>query len=723
MNEVRAKTKQNKQGKPFVKQLAAVTVVTFTTFAVAQPQAELQLEIEEVIVTAQKREQRAIDVPMSVSVVGGVVIDDLGIKNALDLSYRVPGLVVQEAVPGSQLYTMRGVGNVVGAFTLVGVYLDEADVTSADPNGQYDLSLYDLDRIEVLRGPQGTLYGAGSVGGTIRLITSKPQLDHFGGKGEISVFDQERGDAGYEFKAALNLPVVEDVFGLRLALNYHSWGGWVDQPAADRKDFNDNELANLRMRALWQINDRFDINGTLIVHRNEGGGMNIVNLRPNSESLYQSSIDPTLKTPYVDDYNHYNLTAVYEFNSFSFTSVTGFTDTERYRVGARKMIFESELIPGFPGSDVYEAYGRDETGSEVLTQELRLGSNGDGAINWTMGLYYRDADVDIESLGTRALGGQVISLDVPYSQTTENESWAVFGDVSYALNDRWELGIGARYFKNDQLSADLTYDTLQEASFDHLSPRAYLSFAATDDINVYANLAQGFRSGGFNAVIVETVGGPGTYDAEVVNSFELGTKMNLASGRLYTEFAVFYSEYTDMQARTTMPIVLVDMIANIGKAEIKGFEWSFTWKPNDKLTLGFNGSVIDTVVVETEEGSGTSHIPGDPLDQVADYGWSVFADYFFNWGANNPGFLRAGYNRQGPIHLTERSIGLLDPIGVSDTLGFLYANIGVRIGRTSVELFGRNLLDEDGISNPYEFGAIETQPRPRVIGIRVACEF
>jgi iron complex outermembrane receptor protein len=722
MNETKAKAKQKKQGKSFVKQLAVAVVAAFTTAAFAQPQSDVQIEIEEVIVTAQKREQRAIDVPMSITAVGGKVLEDLGIDNALGLSYRVPGLVVQEAVPGSQLYTLRGVGNAVGAFALVGVYLDEVDVVSANPSGQYDLSLYDLARVEVLRGPQGTLYGAGSVGGTIRLITNKPQLDRFGGKGEMSVFDQERGSTGYEFKAALNIPVVEDVFGLRFALNYHDWGGWIDQPAANREDFNDNEMANARVRALWQLNDHFDINGTLIVHRNEGGGMNIVNLRPNSKSLYQSFIDPALETPYVDDYNHYNITAVYDFDSFSLTSATGFTDTERYVAGARRFIFESELVPGFPGSDVYEANGRDEIGSKVLTQELRMDSKGDGALNWTVGLFYRDEDESVDSLGTRALGGTVISLDVPYSQAVDNKSWSVFGDISYAINDRWELGAGARYFKENQFFSDLTYNTHQRASFDHLSPRVYLSFGVTEDINVYASLAQGFRSGGFNAVIVETVGGPGTYGPEEVTSFELGTKMSLADGRLYTELAVFYSEYTDMQAWTTMPIVMVEMISNIGKAEIKGFEWSFAWQPTEKLALGFNGSIIDAVVVDIGEG-GMSHLPGDPLDQVADYGWSVFADYYFSWSADRPGFFHAGYNRQGPIHMTSRDLGLVQPVGVSNTLGFLYASIGVKIGRTSVELFGRNLLDEDGISNPYEHGSIETQPRPRVIGIRVAFDF
>jgi outer membrane receptor protein involved in Fe transport len=298
----------------------------------------------------------------------------------------------------------------------------------------------------------------------------------------------------------------------------------------------------------------------------------------------------------------------------------------------------------------------------------------------------------------------------------------VFGDISYVFSERWELGTGARYFDEDQFSEDLIYDTRRKASFDHLSPRIYLSYAATDAINVYVNLAQGFRSGGMNQAEVEAAGGSGTYKPEVVNSYELGTKMSLVDGRLYTEFVIFYSRYKDMQGWATMPVILMDMITNIGKARIQGFEWTLAWQATDGLSLGFNGAVIDAEVIDMGEG-GNSHIPGDPLDQVADYGWSVYADYYFNWAADKPGYLRAGYNRQGPIHLTDRSAGFADPFSESDTLGFLYLNLGLQLGRTTVELFGRNLLDEDGISNPYETFASGTQPRPRVFGIRVAWDF
>jgi len=717
-----ATSKHNHPTQPFFSRLAALILVAFTASASAETPQDTTLELEEVIVTAQKREQRAMDVPMSVSVVGGQVIEDLDISNALDLSYLVPGMVVQEAVPGTQLYTLRGIGNAAGSSNLVGVYLDEADVTSADINGQYDLSLYDLERVEVLRGPQGTLYGAGSVGGTIRLITNKPRLDQPGGKAEISAFSQARGDASYEARAALNIPLVQDVFALRFVLNYHDWGGWIDQPAADRENINDNKYTDARLRALWRINDRFDINGTLIVHRNEGGGMNIVNLPPYSKSLVQTFIDPALETPYEDDYDHYNLTATYDFDSATLVSATAYTDSWRYRASSRRFVFASDLIPDFPGSDVYEAYGSSGSSSNLFTQELRLVSGGEKAFNWVVGLFYRDEDESGDDLKTTALGGMVLGSDVPYSWATHNESWAVFGEASLALSERWELGVGARYFNEDRFRADLMDWAGQKANFDDFSPRAFLAFSAAENINIYVNFARGFRSGGFNGAEVENAGGPGSYGPENLDSYELGTKMTLADGRLYTELVLFYSEYKNMQTIGVVPGTLFSVISNIGEAEIQGFEWTVQWRPSDRLNLGFNGSVIDTEVTAVNA-ENTPQLPGDPLDQVAEYAWSLYVDYLFNWSASNPGFFRTGYNRQGPTRMTDRSLGLVNPFGISDTLGFLYASIGVRFGRTTLELFGRNLLDEDGRSNPYDIGYIETQPRPRMIGVRLAFNY
>lgn len=701
--------------------LASLLLPSISLFSVTHAQ-ESGARIEEVVVTAQKREQQVIDVPMSVTAIGGGTLENLGINNALELSYRVPSLVVQESMPGKQLYTLRGVGNTFGVSPLVGVYLDEVDVTSTGP-AQLDMKLYDLARVEVLRGPQGTLWGAGSVGGTLRFITNAPDLAAFTAKGEVSSFGTKRGSGSHEAKGAVNVPILEDVLGLRFAGTYQNWGGWIDQPAAGRKDINDNELINFRTRALWRPMEQLEVNATAIIHRNEGGGKNIVNMAPLHESLFRSFIDPTLATPFEDDYEHFNLSMDYDFGPVTLVSASGYTQSDNYNVDTRSLTLINNLFPGVPGSNVLTSFGGNRAQAEVFTQELRLTSSLDSAFKWTAGAFYRDEKVDSSARNYQAIGSLVTLSDRPSASVSKNHSWAAFGDASYALSERWTLGAGARYFEEDRYLADRLGPARSSGSFHDFSPRVYVSFAATSEINLYVNVAQGFRSGGFNPSTVVAAGGPATYDPEQVLSYEIGSKMLLAGGRLYAELALFYSDYTDMQAVGFLPGVPANSTSNIGEAEIRGVEWSFLWSITEALRLTFSGSAIDSEVVELRASS-TSHRVGDPLDQVADHSFSISADYDFNWGAMAPGFVRLGYNEQGPFKFTSRATGLVNPVGVSDTLSFLYANVGATFSKTTVEVFGRNLLDESGSSSASgQCCNIAAQPRPAQVGVRVAYDF
>lgn len=701
--------------------LAGVMLPAVSLFSLAHAQEQIP-RIEEVVVTAQKREQQVIDVPMSVTAIGGGTLENLGINNALELSYRVPSLVVQESMPGKQLYTLRGVGNTFGVSPLVGVYLDEVDVTSTGP-AQLDMKLYDLARVEVLRGPQGTLWGAGSVGGTLRFITHAPDLTRFTTKAEVSSFGTKRGAGSQEAKGAINVPLVSDVLGLRFAGTYQNWGGWIDHPAAGRKDINDNELINFRTRALWRPTERLEVNATAIVHRNEGGGKNIVNMMPLHESLFRSFIDPMAATPFEDDYEHFNLSMNYDFGPVTLVSATGYTQSDNYNVDTRSLALVNNIFPGVPGSNILNTFGGNRSQADVFTQELRLTSSLDSPFKWTAGAFYRDEQVESSARNFQSIGSVVTASNVPSASIGKNDSRAVFGDASYALSDRWTFGAGARYFEEDRYLADRLGPARSSGSFHDFSPRVYMSFAATSDINLYVNVAQGFRSGGFNPSAVVAAGGPATYDPEQVLSYELGSKMLLAGGRLYAELAVFYSDYTDMQAVGFLPGVPANSTSNIGEAEIRGVEWSFLWSVTDALRLAFSGSLIDSEVVELRA-TATSHRVGDPLDQVADHGFSISADYDFHWGASAPGFVRLGYNEQGPFKFTSRATGLVNPIGVSDTLSFLYANVGATFGNTTLEVFGRNLLDESGSSSASgQCCNIAAQPRPAQVGVRVAYDF
>ncbi len=675
----------------------------------------------DIVVTAQKREQQAIDVPMGLSVLGGDRLEDLRINNVLELAYQVPGFIAQESVPGRTLYTLRGVGNSFGSSALVGAYLDDVDVTSTGP-AQLDVRLYDLDRVEVLRGPQGTLWGAGSVGGTIRFITNKPDLNSFGGKAEAAVFGQNRGDISGEVQGAVNIPLVNDVLGLRLSGSYMNWGGWIDQPAANRKDFNDNELINVRARALFRPSDRFDVNGTIIIHRNKGGGKNIANLLPYHDSLFQSFVDPTLKTPFRDEYDHFNLTMRYDLGPATLVSATGRTNAENFNWDTRRLELTFRFIPSIPGTNVLQGYGYGQTNTKITTQELRLTSNGDKALSWTGGVYYRHEDVKATSVQTQYAGPIPFVINSAAGAAAKNSQWAGFADISYALSDRFTLGAGLRYFEEKRRSTNLVNLVSQEGKFSHLSPRIYASFAATDDINFYVNVAEGFRSGGFNPPSAVAVGASPTYDPETLRSYEIGTKMSLFDHRLYAEIAAFYSDYTDMQAVGVLPGIVANVTSNIGKAEIKGIEYALQWRPTRKLMLGVAGSFIDSKVVKLDA-SQTSHIVGDPLDQVAKYNVAITADYAFHWGPNLPGFIRLGFNEQGPVQWTSRNASLIQPIGRSDRLSFLNANIGIEFGRAKFEIFGRNILDESGNSSPYTCCGIQPQPRPFQFGARLAFDF
>ena len=358
------------------------------TQAVAQggEAATGQSAIDEIIVTANKREEKIIDVPISIAALSGEQIEKAGIQNISDLSYAVPNLSVWEAGPGFQTITIRGIGNVSGSSSLIGMYMDEAPV-SAIPLAQLDLRAIDLERVEVLRGPQGTLYGQGSVGGTIRFITNDPSLDKVGGKVGLKLFNTEKGGWSEEVTGIFNIPVVQDVFALRIAATYEDKDGWIDQPAIGARDINDNELSNIRIKGLWQASDTLDVKGSIVRHRNSGGGNNFVNSGPVSDSNFQTAIDPTLSPGFIDDYDIYNITIDYDLGFATLTSASSHLEMDKSQINySQSAVFA--FAPAAP-IDMLITNRLDE--AEIFSQEIRLSSDND-SLDWTLGVFYRDSE-------------------------------------------------------------------------------------------------------------------------------------------------------------------------------------------------------------------------------------------------------------------------------------------------------------------------------------------
>lgn len=696
---------QRQQTSSFV--LLSIIAFIQSPVVTAQETADKKT-IEEIVVTAQLREQALIEVPMSVSVISDVELGQKSLDNMWDISFAVPGVVMRQDSPGNTAIYMRGTGNLTGNEALTSAYLDEAPVTIGGFE-QLDLRTFDLERVEVLKGPQGTLYGQGAVSGTVRFITKDPVLDSLEGYAKGSFSFTEDGDSSQRVIGMVNIPLVTDVFGLRIAGMLDNSGGWIDQPQAGRSNLNNEDLTHVRVKALWRPIDALNVNGMLIVHRDDTDlGRNYAD----ENGDIQLGIDRAADAPAVTDYDLYNLTMTYDFGFAQLLSASTYIDNERnfpnpFIAGPETAFFTI----GLEGNSIC-----DES-SEQFTQELRLTSPSAGPLTWTVGGFYRDVDDDQrcagQSLSTFGLFPTLFEAD------RESESFAVFVDAAYALTDRLEVGAGVRYFEDDRERSGLPGVTAQQGNFDSLDPRGYISYEVLDDVNVYFNIATGFRSGGFN------LPGQPPFGPENLVNYELGTKMSLLGGSVSAELALFYSEWTDMLRRGLVVVngVFANITDNVGEVEILGFEAAIDWRVADNLTFGFTGAVLDSEVKEINAES-TATIPGDPGDYVADYSYTLSGIYDLNWRPDMPGFIRLDYSFRDETHVTDRNIMLPAFVTMSsDEMSLLAARAGLEWNQWTFEVFGTNLLNEEGSVDPFEPWAQAVRLRPRTVGIEIGRQF
>jgi outer membrane receptor protein involved in Fe transport len=675
-------------------------------------QSALRKGMEEVVVTAQKREERLIDVPISIVALSADELKKREITRLDDLSMVVPGLAVENG-GGSRRIQIRGISNLAGSnLPLVGLYLDEADVTSAVYT-QLDLNIYDLERVEVLRGPQGTLYGEGSAGGTIRFIAKNPVLDRFTLDADAAAMFTQDGAPGQRIDAALNVPLIANELGLRIASTFDHEGGWIDQPAADQKDINGQNLADVRVKGLWQPTSQFKASAMAEIHRNTEGA----DIGEDDNGNYTQSFNLTTTPRIEDDFDIYNLTLSYDFASVRLLNTTSYVDEDRE---SRNIGFVAQITP--PVSPLFHILQTPLTDKvSTLTEEFRLTSLGSGPWQWTAGFFYRHFKFDLNNInydGFPGPPGTPLPAPFPVKINNSSESKSVFGDTSYRLTDRLTLGAGVRYFKDDQEYTTGSPPSTQTGTFHSVDPRAYVQYKLANQINVYASAAKGFRSGGFNPL------GQPTYGPEDVWTYELGTKMSLLGARLSIDTDVFYSDYSNYQITGFLPppAPLVDIYSNAGSARIKGIEWDLTWRPVDQWTLSFNGDYLDTRFYKINATT-TDNVVGDELDFVPKYSMTVSAQRDFTVYGNKAAFVRLDYNRKGRETDRLRTIGPWF-YGQSDVINMLNFNIGLQWNeQLSLGLIAQNLLNDRGFTDPLSIENLAPRSRPRSIGIQFGVKF
>lgn len=667
-----------------------------------------------IVVTANRRSEIISEVPIAIS---AITAEEFERRNALsldDLQAAVPGLRLVDIGPGSQRIQLRGVSQYLGQAT-VGNYVDEFSVTNLGPQGVAEVQLLDLERVEVLRGPQPTLYGESSMGGTIRYITARPDLDEFSGSvtGEVSTI--KSGEEGYRAEGFINVPIAPGVAALRISAQHRDVGGWIDSPTAD--DYNDRQITTIRGKLLVEPSPQFAVTATVLYNESKQDSV--------SFSLDGLNTAQTTLTPSSQEYLLGYLEASYDFGGIELLSVTGYIDQSSF---ARRDIapFFNTLF-GFPAFT--QVFSDADGNFERFSQELRLTSDSSGSFRYVFGGIYAEGEGTGLALSTYR-PGPIPAFGIfndSVASRTKSETIAVYGNLELDLADWLTVEAGGRYFREklDQNAVTTLIDAGgpgvnsvttrgRQATFDTFNPRISIT-ANFDDSIVYASAAKGFRSGGFN---LNPAAPNPTFDPESLWTYEAGTKLTFLGGAAYIEAAIYYQDYTGIQSTNVTPLGGT-AVFNSGAADGFGFDLALVLTPSD--TFRFSASMGHNDVSFTT--NAVDKFAGDPLDLVPPYNISVAADWTPRVSDSFDLLVHADLNYVDEAAIILRQIGALgfDTVAPNESRVLVNSRVGADFGRFEAYVFATNLFNELKEVNP-DFGAfvepIFTQPRTIGVGVR-----
>lgn len=676
-------------------------------------QTQTPTRLDEIVVTAQKREERLQDVPLSVSAVTGAEIAAKGVTSLEDLQYSVPGLSMAAFGPGQENVQIRGVSGILGRPT-TGQYLDEMSISGDDSNNTIHVNLLDMQRVEVLRGPQATLYGEGSMGGTIRYITTPPDLSAYSGSLEAAGGEVSGGGASYRSNLIANVPLIPGTLGLRLVGGYEREGGWIDNAFTGRSDVNGLVTKSVRAALRALPNDRLELSLLFLHQQND---------QDYGDFAINHVSTATVPTYDRDSYNLVAATVRYDFDGAQLVESAGYIDHNTQDQFDFTPYLQPILVAnlGVPPSFVSQIFNPESEWTRTFNDELRLASNGQAAFNWTVGAFYRNSKMQqTNEVQTQPGSFPFEILNLPAA--LRSNSYSLYAEGSYRLSDQLTALAGVRFYHDtetigsNQVTFGVPTSDFDQASFHSVNPRFNLRYEFSPVSMVYANAAEGFRSGGFN---VGTPPGPATFAPDHIWTFEIGTKQELWERRLQFDGAVYHSRWSDVQSAFFPPgtagIVVTE---NAGRASGWGTDLSFTARLIEGLkltaTYGWNNLKFNTNTADKNA--------GDPVDYAPGKSFSVALDYRRPVGTRSTGFLRADYQYSGHAQVTLRDFGEIIPLPARDTLNL---RAGVDFGSLEASLFATNALND---STPIQIGpyaaiAENVEQRPRTVGVNLRLHF
>ena len=722
-------------------------------------------QLEEVIVTATKRAQSLQEVGMSISVLSEQSIEEMGIDSYLDFAVRIPNLGTAFQSDGrfdANSPSLRGVfgsGDKSSSAT-TGIYIDDVPVTSA-----LQPRVLDLERIEVLRGPQGSLYGARSMGGTIRLITQQPSLDESSGSIHTTVSSVADGGENYAFDGNINIPLIEDKLGLRVAAYYGSISGIYDRvyepnwlnyqtgetvqgttPAFDRnEDVDDEDYYGTQIAMKWMPTDNLSITPKFMYQKIKADGLPFADVdAENMETRRFFDSDE----PGEDEWWMGSVVINWSISAGDITSTTAIYERETSEFEEEHTFLDfiygaAVGIPITPLESVLETTSEYEN----VTHETRYTSNLDGRLNYTVGFFYGDseftrgyppalqpgANAALDSaLGIPAPGtAGIVPGDLIFitSQPEQVEELALFGEFTFDLTDRLALTAGGRWY-DTEVSYNANSDGFANGGPSEFSgvqsesgfnPKVMASFDATDELNFYASASKGFRIGGVNGQVSPTLCGDEldrvgldpdslrTYDSDSLWSYEVGVKSRLADNRLSLNAAAFFIDWSDsLQVQRLACGFQVD--ANVGDVESKGFEVELSAAPIEGLTIDVGVGYTDTEVASASGDGFPGYAEGQALHGVPDWTGTGSAQYVFPAFSGWDGRLRADANYYGDS--TSFNNGAIVD---RDSWSALNLRAGVLNESWDVTLFADNVTDERANLADNRSIAAEMPGRPRIV--------
>ncbi|HIG66719.1 MAG TPA: TonB-dependent receptor [Porticoccaceae bacterium] len=680
--------------------------------------------IDEIIVTAQKRDQSILDIPFAISAFGEKEIKARGASDIKDMQYSVPGLSITNNQPGQDRVQIRGASSGVGLGSpTVGRYMDEVGVSSDATQRALDIPLLDIQRIEVLRGPQGTLYGAGSIGGTIRFISNSPDLDEVSGSLGIGFSSIDDGSNGNEINGVVNLPIIEDKLAIRIAASTEDIGGWIDNTAMGESDVNEAERDFVRAKVLFKPSDSFNASFMWMHyefeqdnnnHELSESGFTLLNV-DNRGATNEREVNTPFATPVSDEWDLLNLILNYEIENATILSSTGYLD--------RKINFKSEFVNAFFPPNAFGSIELEDRESETLTQEIRVNSNWDKPLNYTVGAFYRKTDTS----QTQILSYPVF-FGFPPQVTTgaapiDSKSWAAFGELSYEFSETFTASFGMRYFEEDQepsiflLGGPAPMDmSPEDQSFDAVTPRLNFLWSVSESTSLYATMSKGFRSGGINGAGSSIP----SYAPEEAILYEIGGRGEFLDGRVYVDGAIYHMDFDDVQVaisengygRTT----------NVDSASGPGVDLAVRVNITDDLTFNLTAGYVGREYDKVDSSAPANVAVGDASQYTPKHTASASLAYDFNWSSNLGGMARLDLSHADGFSVFVRTFPM-QPVIETDPLTYLSFRVGAMADNWQVVLSADNLLDEEDGLFPGGAFSLDTYARPRTVALKAEYSF